>query len=319
MVVALSQEDYWSLFGNSTDSRPDGFDATRHCPVELGEGYYWEIQLRDGLELAIAEYESYDDIIIESCDREHPIEYTFHLSGCGQSLSESVSYMLYGSGIAPGEYHKQVAHQPIKLINVHIQPDVFQAFVGNSSEPIPGALQHLIGEPNQIFYTREGQATLAMQINLQQILQCPYEGLTKRLFLESKIWELLALILEQELECRQGKPLVVKLKPDDVDRLYQAKAIVQQNLDNPPSLMQLAHQVGLNECTLKQGFRQVFKTTVFGYLRQCRMEKAKLLLMQGQMSIYEAAQAVGYSSQSRFANVFRKTFGINPKAFSRRS
>lgn len=43
MVVALSQKDYWSLFGNSTDSRPDGFDATRHCPVELGEGYYREI------------------------------------------------------------------------------------------------------------------------------------------------------------------------------------------------------------------------------------------------------------------------------------
>lgn len=266
--------------------------------------------------MAIADYESYDDIIVESCDREHPIEYTFHLSGCGQSSSESVSYMLYGSGIAPGEYHKQVAHQPIKRINVHIQPDVFQAFVGNPSEPIPGALQHLIGEPNQIFYTREGQATLAMQINLQQILQCPYEGFTKRLFLESKIWELLALILEQELECRQGKPLVVKLKPDDVDRLYQAKAIVQQNLDNPPSLMRFAHQVGLNECTLKQGFRQLFNMTVFGYLRQCRMERAKLLLMQGHISVYEAAQAVGYTSQSRFANVFRKTFGVNPKTFS---
>lgn len=65
-----------------------------------------------------------------------------------------------------------------------------------------------------------------------------------------------------------------------------------ESLDHPPSLMQLAHQMGLNECTLKQGFRRVFKMSIFGYLRQCRMERAQLLLMQGQMSVHEAALAL---------------------------
>jgi AraC-like DNA-binding protein len=60
----------------------------------------------------------------------------------------------------------------------------------------------------------------------------------------------------------------------------------------------------------------IFGTTVFGYLRQCRMEQARLLLLEGRMNVREAAQAVGYASQSRFAAVFRKTFGVNPKTFS---
>jgi AraC-like DNA-binding protein len=220
--------------------------------------------------------------------------------------------------MALGERGYQSAYQPTQWVSVHIEPTVFESFAGTPNVPIPPALRHLIRDANQEYYARQGEATPAMQVILQQILQCPYQNFTKRFFLECKAWELLALILEQELESLEGKPLVTKLKSDDVDRLYQAKALLVKQLDHPPSLMQLARQVGLNECTLKQGFRQMFNTTVFGYLRQCRMERAQLLLMQGQMSVYEAAQAVGYASQCRFANAFRKTFGVNPKAFSAR-
>lgn len=48
---------------------------------------------------------------------------------------------------------------------------------------------------------------------------------------------------------------------------------------------------------------------------QYRMEQAKVLLMQGRMNVHQAGQAVGYASQSRFATVFRKAFGVNPKVF----
>lgn len=318
MAISLSQDDYWYILHESEATMPplDSFDVTRHYPAALGQGFYREMQLREGMELAIADYQTYKEIVTQSCDREHPLEYTFHIPQHNQNGSEPISYIFCGSGMAPGSKNQQIAYQPTKWVSVHIEPDVFESFAGTPNDPIPSSLQHLVRDPSQLFYIRRGQATPAMQIILQQIWQCPYQGFTKRLFLESKVWELMALILEQELEYQQEKPLVAKLKPDDVDRLYQAKAILQQNLAHPPSLMQLARQVGLNECILKQGFRQIFDTTVFGYLRQCRMEQARLLLMQGQISINEAAQTVGYSSQSRFANAFRKTFGVNPKAFS---
>jgi AraC-like DNA-binding protein len=322
MAIALAQDDYWSIVCESESEAAapplDSFDIIWRYPAALGQGYYRDIQLRDGLELAIADYQSHDDIIIESYDREHPLEYTFDLSPRNRNSFEAPSYALYGSGMAPSDRGQQIAHQPIQWVSVHIDPIVFESYAGTPNNPIPPDLQHLIRDPSQEYYGRSGQATTAMQIILQQICQCPYQGFTKRLFLESKVWELMALVLEQELEYQQHKPLVTKLKPDEVDRLHQAKAILQQNLDHPPSLIQLARQVGLNECTLKQGFRCVFDTTVFGYLRQYRMERARLLLMQEQMSVHEAAQAVGYASQSRFANAFRKAFGVNPKAFSTR-
>lgn len=80
--------------------------------------------------------------------------------------------------------------------------------------------------------------------------------------------------------------------------------------------MTLARQVGLNDFKLKLGFRQVFGTTVFGYLHEHRMEQAQLLLQERRMNVEEVARTVGYANRSSFA-AFRKKFGINPKYYTR--
>ncbi|MHC5828351.1 MAG: helix-turn-helix transcriptional regulator, partial [Nostoc sp.] len=123
-----------------------------------------------------------------------------------------------------------------------------------------------------------------MQVAVQQILQCPYQGVTKRMYLESKVWELVALIIQQEIQIHQGSLEIYALRASEVDRVYHAKEILLKHHDNPPSLIQLARQAGLNDRKLKQGFRQVFGTTVFGYLHQYRMELAHKLLIQGNMN-----------------------------------
>jgi AraC-like DNA-binding protein len=316
--ITLSQDNYWELVAENerTALTSDEFDVTWQYPAQLGHGFVREIDLREGLVLAIANYQSHRDIITYSTDREHPLEYRFDSPTSARHLSQTNFYYLYGSGIAPGERGKQDANQRDQWVSVHMEPDIFRSFAGQPDGEIPAVFQHLLRD--QEYYIRLGQATPRMYAALQQILQCPYHGFTKRMFLESKALELMTLILEQEIEVQEGNQPLVKLKPDDVDRLHWAKELLHQNFDQPLSLMQLARQVGVNECTLKQGFRQLFGTTVFGYLRQYRMKQAKLMLLEGRMNVREAAQAVGYTSQSRFASVFRKTFGVNPKQFSNR-
>jgi AraC-like DNA-binding protein len=157
-----------------------------------------------------------------------------------------------------------------------------------------------------------------MQITLQQILNCPYQGAIARMYLEGKVWELMALQLAQIRENGEQQNQYF-LKSADRDRLERARQILGDRLDNPPSLSNLAQEIGLNECALKRGFRQLFGTTVFGYLYQQRMEYAKQLLQQRELNVSQVAKKVGYSSQSRFATAFRKKFGINPKVFMGRS
>lgn len=65
-----------------------------------------------------------------------------------------------------------------------------------------------------------------------------------------------------------------------VERIHYTKDILIRNSNNPPSLLALARQVGLNDCTLKKGFRQVFGTSAFGYLHDYRMQQVQQLLLE---------------------------------------
>jgi AraC-like DNA-binding protein len=165
-----------------------------------------------------------------------------------------------------------------------------------------------------------GATNSAMQLALQQLLNCPYHGFTKQLYLESKAMELIALRLEQlkeqVLDFNPPSNLPDRLQGDDIDRIHHARDILVDNLDDPPSLLELARQVGLNDYKLKRGFRYCFGTTAFGYLHDYRMEQARQLLLERQMQVNEVARAVGYASRSSFATAFRKKFGVSPKAIA---
>lgn len=152
---------------------------------------------------------------------------------------------------------------------------------------------------------------------LQQILNCPYQGMLKRMYLESKVVELMTLVLDHEVAIREGEVKINTLKPEQLERIYYAKEILLKDLTNPPTIEALARQVGVNDCLLKQGFRQAFGTTIFGELQAYRLETARQLLDVPQAKVSEVAQKVGYASGRAFSRAFRRKFGLGPKAYQK--
>ncbi|MEL6384276.1 MAG: AraC family transcriptional regulator [Cyanobacteria bacterium J06626_18] len=181
------------------------------------------------------------------------------------------------------------------------------------------AIEHLFENAGEQPYHQIGSLTLAMQVALNQLLNCPFQGLTKQIYLESKCYELVALKLEQmKTRDRDQSPKTrPPLEEEDVGRIHQAKDILITHLENPPSLLELARQVGINDHKLKKGFRQVFGTTAFGYLLQYRLERARQLLATGELSVTEAAHQVGFANRSYFTKAFCKQFGLTPGAYRR--
>jgi len=156
-----------------------------------------------------------------------------------------------------------------------------------------------------------------MNMALSQIFHCPYQGMTRHIYLESKVLELITLKLEQMQESNTSLSEFSVLKKTDVDAIVYAKEILLQHIDHPPSLMELARSVGINDRKLKEGFRQVFGSTVFGYLQHHRLEQARFLLTETSLSIAQVARKVGYSNLSAFSTAFRKKYGINPRTYAR--
>lgn len=323
MTITISYSDYCELF-LETESKfnplpVNYFDITDAYPSQLGQGYSRLIQLRPGLEINIEQYQLRDRVIMIQGDRLHSLEMSFLLSGQnyeGDNLIGAGQTIFCGSGLATAEEWQQFDEQPITSISIHIEPQIVIDFWGEDNPELNIHLQKLFRTPEQLYFVHSGIITPQMQMALQQILHCPYIGAIARMYWESKVWELMALQLAQITEDR-AKPSKHTLKKEERDRLYLAQTILRDRLDSPPSLKDLAQQVGLNECSLKRGFRQLFDTTVFGYLYQQRMEYARQLLQQRELNVSQVAKKVGYVSQSRFATAFRKKFGVNPKAFMR--
>jgi AraC-like DNA-binding protein len=137
------------------------------------------------------------------------------------------------------------------------------------------------------------------------------EGHSRGVLVKAKVMELLALKLDQ-LE-HMSTPLVDELlKDEDMARMQLARQLVIENLENPLSIKELAHRVGTNEYSLKKQFKAAFRTTIFGYLHDFRMEQAREQLCLNEATIAEIAQRAGYQHATHFTAAFKKYYGYLP-------
>ncbi|NET39662.1 MAG: helix-turn-helix transcriptional regulator [Cyanothece sp. SIO1E1] len=169
------------------------------------------------------------------------------------------------------------------------------------------ATDRLYSEAIDLGYAACRPLTSAMERLIGQILSCPYQGSTRRTYLEHKALALVSLYLEAMIQ--------PPLSETDLNCIYQAASVLREQIVSPPTVEMLARWVGTNRFKLNQGFHRVYGTTPFGYLRDCRLAQAEQLLMTSELSIEKVATAVGYSSRSHFATAFRQQMGLNPKAF----
>ncbi len=144
----------------------------------------------------------------------------------------------------------------------------------------------------------------------RRILDHPYNGELGTLFLESSA---LNLVVEVADLLRIEQRNVTAIGQRHYKRVAEAREILDHRLVDPPSTLELSRLVGVNVTTLQENFKQVFKTTIFGYVRDQRLQMARILLMEHGLSAAEAGRKVGFSSPSAFAAAYKRRFGYPPK------
>ena len=149
--------------------------------------------------------------------------------------------------------------------------------------------------------------TADMLTAVDKILNTSYKGVSRMMFLRSQVIELLAHFFASLSNAEK-----TTINSSDREKLFQAKEILNQNIDAPPTLNELSKLIGLNNYKLKKNFKELFGVPVFKYLQQERLNKAHEILQTKNMSIQEAAWFVGYESLSSFSNAFHKKFGYRP-------
>jgi AraC-like DNA-binding protein len=142
-----------------------------------------------------------------------------------------------------------------------------------------------------------------------QMLNPPLPETCRRLFWEGKAMELLAIYLSQLADIAPGKFV---LSPGDLERLSEARRLLEGSYFAPPSLKTLSRNCGLNESKVKKGFRVYYGETFSDILRKERMRQALALMKKSDKPVSLVANLVGYSNISHFIAAFRAEFGLTP-------
>jgi AraC-like DNA-binding protein len=98
----------------------------------------------------------------------------------------------------------------------------------------------------------------------------------------------------------------------ECDKIQEARRILDQNIDQPHTIRELARKVAMNECYLKKGFKTLVGKTIHEYQQHVRIEKAKELLQHQGRSVTDVANTLGYSSISHFSTAFKRVTGMKP-------
>ena len=103
----------------------------------------------------------------------------------------------------------------------------------------------------------------------------------------------------------------------EADPVETAKNYIMVNIDREICREDIAKSVYLNPDYLSRIFKKKEGTSIIDYLIRCRMDKARQLLEESDLTVSEVASSVGYSNFSHFSKLFKKRVGVNPDAYRR--
>ena len=98
--------------------------------------------------------------------------------------------------------------------------------------------------------------------------------------------------------------------------IHEFMAIVESNMDNEDfSVEHICKSIGISRIQLYRKVKALLDINVNDYILNTRLQKAKYLLQNEEMTIGEVAYKVGFSTPAYFSRVFKSKFGITPKGF----
>ena len=196
------------------------------------------------------------------------------------------------------------------LIGVVISIKKFHSLFSSDADQI-----HFLSPENstkKYYDTKPFSASMA--VVLSQILNSKVQDSMKALYLKGKVYELLSLYFNKD-ETADIEQCPFLIDDEHVRKIRKAKDLLLDNMAEPPSLQSLSEEIGLSMSKLKEGFKQLYGDTVYGYHLEHKMEEARRMLASKQFNVNEVGLKVGYSTSSHFIAAFKKKFGTTPKKY----
>jgi len=284
----------------------------------IAKGSYDEILVEEGFYILKIQNETDAPQLMERAIDSSHIQFHFCLKGRSRfhfnqghyhlEVNEENSLLLYNTQrdlplnlvVSPNSW----------LLSVVMTIRKFHGLFSDQADYIP----FLSGDNQEKKYYSQEMVSPAIAVVLSQLMNYNLHPSIKKLYVKGKVFELISLYFNKtaEADLEQCPYLADE---DNVKRIRMAKDIIISRMAEPPTLPELSEEIGLGLKKLKEGFKQIYGDSVYGFLFDYKMEYARKMLESGRHNVNEVGLKVGYSTASHFISSFKKKYGTTPKKY----
>lgn len=98
----------------------------------------------------------------------------------------------------------------------------------------------------------------------------------------------------------------------DKECLEKARELIDKDPSRHYTISEIALHINFSPSKLKTGFKTIYGTGLYQYLRKKRMERGKYLLENSEKTLKEISRLLGYKYSNNFSTSFKKDFGKAP-------
>jgi len=175
-----------------------------------------------------------------------------------------------------------------------------------------GIIDQLLGFKRAVPFRQSIPLNSSIQDTLQNLLNHSYQDHLENIFVNAQSQMLLLHSLDSIERPAETEMAPFLSQPAEREKIEQAREWLVEHIGEPITIKELSRKVAMNECYLKKGFRLMYGITIFDFYQSQRMEYARYLLYEKELSVTEVSVRLGYSSISHFSTAFKKYSGLNP-------
>ena len=166
-------------------------------------------------------------------------------------------------------------------------------------------------------YICEGNRCCIMRANpsIEHIFSELYHVREKRKPGYMKIKTLELLLFLSDLNTAEEVLQTDYYNQNQVALIKAVASYITEDLTIHHTIEQLSQKFKISTTALKKCFRGVYGTSIYSYLRTYRLQVAKKLLLETELSVTEIASKIGYENPNKFTSAFKEMYGSSPTEY----
>lgn len=324
IVLNINHTNYKQLLQDfsSAVNIPYKNDDLLIIPPPIGEGVFKAISLFDELQVLLADFTLNDSMVTI---RQRSDERYFVLHFDDVYIKDTVTLkvdeeMLQKSNIRHAvarltsnifeNTEELPAHMHIKSIKVLFNEKWLKKYMGMNADD--DVLQKYLSLKTESFDVEQLDASYFKLMD--ELWAAKKDDPVQNIFLQNRVALLVELFftrLYSKSNLLEGK---FDLSSDVINRILQVAHLLVDDFSKiPPTIDEFSKLFSMSSTKLKKSFKTMFGDSIYAYYQKQRLQKANELLITGNYSLKQAANAVGYTNVANFSLAYKKQYKKVPE------